>query len=169
MGKFCLSAGLGEQHEAGQSCTLTSDVPSHIRGQTELTPLVLLWSLCPPGPVVPCPIGSLGCPLPWFHLSPSPSGVTGMLNAMVLLVPCIPCSSVLWEHMDAPSPCPHVPMSHGVTDMLIPLVPFVSLVFVSHLSPGPLLLGAITGILVPLVPFIPSSSCPLGSCGCLFP
>lgn len=59
MGKFCLSAGLGEQHEAGQSCTLTSDVSSHIRGQTELTPLVLSVPLSSSGPCVPLVLWSL--------------------------------------------------------------------------------------------------------------
>lgn len=130
---FCLSAGPGEQHEAGQRCTLTPDVSSHIQGQTEAIPLASSvprshlppWSLCPPCPVAPCPIGSLGCSLPWSHPSPPSPAVTGMLIALLLFVPPVPCSSVLWGHVDARSPCPHISTSHGVTDMLIPLVPFM--------------------------------------------
>lgn len=107
---FCLSAGPGEQHEAGQRCTLTPDVSSHIQGQTEAIPPV------PSAPLVPVSPLSRG---PLSHR------VTGMLSALLLFVPPVPCSSVLWGHVDARSPCPHISTSHGVTDMLIPLVPFM--------------------------------------------
>lgn len=150
---FCLSAGPGEQHER---CTLTPDVSSHIQGQTEAIPLAPSvprshlppWSLCPPCPMAPCPIGSLGCSLPCsylFPLSPAPLSY----GVMWMLAPLVPTS---------PRPTGSlICSSHW-----------------SHLCPGPLSLRAIIGMFVSPVPFIPVVllslvPCPMGSLICPFP
>lgn len=106
------------------------------------------WSLCPPCPVGPCPIGSLGCSLPCsylFPLSPAPLSY----GVMWMLAPLVPTS---------PRPTGSlICSSHW-----------------SHLCPGPLSLRAIIGMFVSPVPFIPVVllslvPCPMGSLICPFP